>query len=85
VYKKEYLNLVSKYQTAPKKEHIMKELSRSVVATARADIPFDCITQTTMHVILKLKKKIVDWILSSSSRLEALKEEETTGHTTCHF
>jgi hypothetical protein len=79
VYKKKYL------KTASKKEHVTKELSYSVVSATLADIPLvDCITPATIHVILGLTKKIVEWILILWSRIETLKEEKTTGHTMYH-
>ena len=74
-----------KYQTPLKIEQVTKDLSYSVVAEALADTPLDCITPASMHVILGLTKKIVEWILALWAKLEALEEEKIKGHTTYQF
>ena len=74
-----------KDQTPLKKEQVTKDLSYSVVAKALADILVDCITPASIHVILGLTKKIVEWILALWAKLKALEKEKTKGHTTYQF
>ena len=74
-----------KDQTPSKKEQVTKDLSYSVVVKALANTPLDCITPASMHVILGLTKKIVEWILALLAKLGELEEEKTTGHTTYQF
>ena len=85
MYKKEYLDLDGKQQTQAKKEQVTQDLSHSIVAEALADIPLDVITPASMHVILGLTKKIVEWIFALYAKLEALEEEKTKGQTTNRF
>ena len=62
IYKKEFLDLPVCQQTKAKREEVTKEMTYSVVGQALADIPLDCFTPASMHVILGFTKKIVDWI-----------------------
>ena len=72
-------------QTKEQREKVTKEITHSIAARALADIPLDCITPATMHVILGFTKKIVDWILALFAKLESLEEAKTKGVTTYHF
>jgi len=72
-------------QTKERRKKITKEITHSIAVKALTDIPLDCITPATMHVILGLTKKIVDWILTLFTKLESLKEAKTKGVTTYHF
>jgi len=60
-------------------------MTESIVGKIWADIPLDCTTPATMHVVLGFTKKIVDYILALFSKLESLEEEMTKGKTTYQF
>ena len=66
-------------------EQVTQDLSYSIVAEPLADVPPDVITRATMHVILGLMKKILEWMLKLFAKLEALEEEATVGSTTYQF
>ena len=85
IYKRDYLSLDAKERTPEKKKQVTQELSFSITGDALANIPLDVITKATMHVILGFTKKIVEWMLALHSKLEALEEEDTKGHTTPQF
>ena len=84
-YKKEFLELDLLSRTKAKKEQATQELSYSIVGAPLADVPPDVITRATMHVILGLMKKILEWIFKLFAKLEALEEEATVGFTTYQF
>ena len=84
-YQERFENLPSNMQTKERRKKITKEITHSIAVKALTDIPLDCITPATMHVILGLTKKIVDWILTLFTKLESLKEAKTKGVTTYHF
>mmetsp|Transcript_19042 Transcript_19042/g.41249 ORF Transcript_19042/g.41249 Transcript_19042/m.41249 type:complete len:160 (+) Transcript_19042:614-1093(+) len=56
-------------------------MTYSVVGEALADIPLDCFTPASMHVILGFTKKIVDWIKALFAKLESLEEMKSKGRT----
>ena len=84
-YKKEFLELDLLSRTKAKKAQVTQELSYSIVGEPLADVPPNVITRATMHVILGLMKKILDWMFKLFAKLEALEEEATVGSTTYQF
>ena len=81
IYKEKFESLPTCQQTKAKREEITKEMTYSVVGEALADIPLDCFTPASMHVILGFTKKIVDWIKALFAKLESLEEMKSKGRT----
>ena len=78
-------NLPKNEQMKDARAAVIQKMTESIVGEVLADIPLDCITPATMHVILGFTKKIVDWILVSFLKLKLLEEKKTKGKTTYQF
>ena len=84
-YVKEFSSLPTNEQTKERRTAVTQQLTHSIVYSALGDIPLDCVSPASMHVILGLTKKIVEWIETLFAKLEALEEEKTKGATTFQF
>ena len=71
-YKKEFLSMWLSGQTKKAHANVTQNYAHSVVNHLLADIPLECVTKATMHVILGITRTFVDWTFLLYNQLEKM-------------